>query len=150
MPALKQWWFTCSPQAMVVYVQPSSNDGLRIFSRAIFETFLSLTNWIALLLIIFRALLAVSQHIFENPEKMSRTSLCLRAYSHPVRICLRLAVFPHLLHRSDVVNPQAWRLTGVGKTSQTAFMRKLNFFVTMCLRSLHVTALSFAFSHLEV
>ena len=31
----------------------------------------------------------------------------LRAYSHLVRICLRLAVVPHALHRSDVVNPQA-------------------------------------------
>ena len=43
---------------------------------------------------------------------------------------------------------QAWRLTGVGKTSETAFMRKLNFFGFMCLRFLHVTALSFALSHL--
>ena len=59
-------------------VQPSSNDGLRIFSRAIFEIFLSFTNWIALLLIIFRALLAVSQHVFETSEKISRTSLCLQ------------------------------------------------------------------------
>ena len=50
-------------------VQPSSNDGLRLFSRAVFEIFPSLTNWIALLLIIFRALLAVSQHVFETSEK---------------------------------------------------------------------------------
>ena len=52
-------------------VQPSSNDGLRIFSRAIFEIFPSLTKWIALLLIIFRALLAVLQHVFETSEKIS-------------------------------------------------------------------------------
>ena len=50
-------------------VQPSSNDPLRIFSRAIFEIFPSLTNWIALLLIIFRALLAVSRHVFWNLRK---------------------------------------------------------------------------------
>ena len=61
---------------------------------------------------------------------------------------MRLAVFPHALHRSDVVNPQAWRLTGIGKMSLTAFMGKLNFFGSMCLRFLHVTALSFALSHL--
>ena len=59
-------------------VQPSSNDGLRIFLRASFEIFPSSTNWIALLLIIFRALLAVSQHIFEASAKISRTSLCLQ------------------------------------------------------------------------
>ena len=92
-------------------VQLSSNDGLRIFSHTIFEIFPSLTNWIALLLIIFRALLAVAQHVFETSEKISRTSLylqvyLLRAYSHPMRICLRLAVFPHALHRSDIVNPK--------------------------------------------
>ena len=63
------------------------------------------------------------------------------------RICLRLAVFPNALHQSDVVNPQAWRLTGVGKMSWTA-LRKLNFSGSMCLRSPHVTALSFVLSHL--
>ena len=50
-------------------VQPSSNDGLRIFLPASFEIFPSLTNWIALLLIIFRALLTVSKQIFETAEK---------------------------------------------------------------------------------
>ena len=59
-------------------MQPSSTDGLRISSLAVFEIFPSLTNWIALLLIIFRALLAVSQHVFEISEKISRTSLCLQ------------------------------------------------------------------------
>ena len=39
---------------------PQANDGLGIFLRESFEIFLSLTNWIALLLIIFRALLAIS------------------------------------------------------------------------------------------
>ena len=37
---------------------------------------------------------------------------------------------------------------GVGKTSWTAFMRKQFFFGSMCLRLLHVTALSFALFHL--
>ena len=101
------------------FMKPSSNNGLRIFISAVFEIFPSLTNWTALLFIIFRALLAVSQHIFEAAAKISWTSLCLlekllRAYSHP-RICLRLAVFPNALHRLDVVNPPAWMLTGVGK-----------------------------------
>ena len=59
-------------------VQPSNYNGLRIFLRAIFEKFPSLTNWIALLLIISRALLAVSQHVFETWEKISRTSLWLQ------------------------------------------------------------------------
>ena len=59
-------------------MQPSSIDSLRIFSRAIFEVYPSLTNWIAPLLIIFRALLAVSQHVFETSEKIYRTSLCLQ------------------------------------------------------------------------
>ena len=58
-------------------VQPSSNDGLRIFSRAGFEIFSSLKNWIDLLLIMFRSLLAVSQHIFEALAKISKTLLCL-------------------------------------------------------------------------
>ena len=51
------------------FVQTSNNDGLRIFSSASFEIFPSLTNWIALLLIIFRALLSFSQHIFETSAK---------------------------------------------------------------------------------
>ena len=55
-------------------LQPSNNDGLPIFLRASFEIFPSLTNWIALLLIIFRALLAASQYIFEASAKISRTS----------------------------------------------------------------------------
>ena len=52
-----------------------NNDGLRIFLRAIFEIFPSLTNWISLLLIIFRDLLAVSQHIFETSEKNLQDSV---------------------------------------------------------------------------
>ena len=65
-----------------------------------------------------------------------------------MRLCLRLAVFPHPPHWSDVVSPQAWRLTGVGKTLYTTFIRKCNFWGSMCLRLPHVTALSFALSHL--
>ena len=52
------------------FVQPSSNDGLRILLRASFEIFPSLTNWIALLLIISRALLAVSQDVFETSKNL--------------------------------------------------------------------------------
>ena len=64
--------------AMCQSVQPSSNDGLWIFQHASFKIFLSLTNWIALLLIIFRGLLSVSQHIFEASAKISRASSCLQ------------------------------------------------------------------------
>ena len=53
-------------------MQPSSNDGLLISLRAIFEIFPSLTNWIAPLLIKFRALLAVSELIFESSEIISK------------------------------------------------------------------------------
>ena len=63
--------------AMCQSKQPSINDGLCIFLRASFKIFPSLTNWIALLLIIFRASLEVSQQIFEASAKISRTSLCL-------------------------------------------------------------------------
>ena len=61
---------------------------------------------------------------------------------------LRQSVFPHALRRLDVVNPQAWRLTGVGKTPYNAFIMKLNFLVFMCLRTPHVTAPSFSHSYL--
>ena len=63
----------------------------------------------------------------------------LIAYLHPVRTCLRLVVFPNALHQSNVVNSQAWRLTVIGKTSLIAFIGKLNFLGSMCLRSPHVT-----------
>ena len=77
------------------FMQPSSHDDLCIFFH---EIFLSSTKWIALLVILFRALLAVSQRIFEASAKISMTLLCLhkyllRAYSHPVRIWQ----FPHTL-----------------------------------------------------
>ena len=58
-------------------VQSSSNDDLCLFLCESFEMFPSLTKWITLLVILFRALLAVSQYIFAVLAKISKTSLCL-------------------------------------------------------------------------
>ena len=58
-------------------VQPSSNDDLCFFSRESFEIFPSLRKRIALLVILLRALMAISRHNFTAPAKISRTSLCL-------------------------------------------------------------------------
>ena len=46
-----------------------------LFLCVSFKIFPSLTKCIALLVILFRALLAVSQHIFTASAKISRTSL---------------------------------------------------------------------------
>ena len=58
-------------------VQSSSNDDLCLFLHKSFEIFPSLMKGITLLVILFRDLLAVSQHIFATSAKISRTLLCL-------------------------------------------------------------------------
>ena len=58
-------------------VQPSNNYDLYLFLLESFEMFPSLTKWMTLLVILLRALFAVSQHIFAASAKISRTSLCL-------------------------------------------------------------------------